>query len=96
MPSLFSPYEQEIDISSKIGARLYKKGSEKLPTKFTAKLYLINDVGSCATECKWDSMILKFTINGVVLNLIKGYGRIPMSALLWQSGMHAMQSPLWM
>jgi hypothetical protein len=61
---IVSCYKQEIDMNTNGAKQLYKEGSDKLPTKFSGKVrgfrLFINDVTSCATECKeWDSLILE-------------------------------------
>jgi hypothetical protein len=87
MPTIIiSPYEQELDMSDKNGAKLYEKGAEKLPSKFTGEVkdfrLFINDVVSQATECCWDISILNFVIDGETLNLLTDYGRIPMQTIV--------------
>jgi hypothetical protein len=85
MSIIFSPYELKLDMSDKVGSKLFKEGAEKLPTKFTGEVkdfrLFINYLSSCATECCWDTTILEFVVNGETLNLIKDYGRIPMQMI---------------
>jgi hypothetical protein len=38
MSIILSSYEVELDLSSKTGAKLFKYGAEKLPTKFTGEV----------------------------------------------------------
>jgi hypothetical protein len=70
----------------KNGAKLYEKGAEKLPSKFTGEVkdirLLINDVVSRATECCWDISILNFVVDGETINLLTDYGRIPMQTIV--------------
>jgi hypothetical protein len=82
---IFSPYEKTLDMNDKDSVKLFEKGSEKLPSKFTGEAkdfrLFINDVASRATECNWNPSILTFTVNGENLNLLKDYGRIDMSVI---------------
>jgi hypothetical protein len=65
--------------------KLFEKGGEKLPSKFTGEAkdfrLFINDIASRATECNWNPSILTFIVNGESLNLLKDYGRIDMSVI---------------
>jgi hypothetical protein len=49
-PICLSAYTVELDLASKTGAKLFKDGAEKLPTKFTGEVtnfcLFINDVAS--------------------------------------------------
>ena len=82
---IFSPYEKTLDMNDKDSVKLFEKGSEKLPSKFTGEAkdfcLFINDVVSRATECNWNPSILTFVVDGENLNLLKDYGRIPMSVI---------------
>jgi hypothetical protein len=61
---IFSPYKKELNMSDKDSVKLYEKGSEQLPTKFTGEVkdfpLFINGITYCTTECKWDLSILTF------------------------------------
>jgi hypothetical protein len=85
MSIIFSPYEKELNMSDNDSVKLYKKGNEKVPTKFSGETngfrLFIHDVASCATECQWKN-ILTFNVNGVDLTLIKDYECIPMSTVI--------------
>jgi hypothetical protein len=93
---IFSPYEKELNMSDKDSIKLYEKGSEKLPTKFSGETkdfrLFIHDVASRAAECRWKN-ILTFSVNGVDLNLIKDYGRIPMSVITAKRDLRNMTTP---
>ena len=72
---LLSPWEGDIDLSSKTGKSLWDKGIKPLNTKFTgyAKdlVRFMADVKNCADKCKWDDILL---IHGK--HLLKQYGEI--------------------
>jgi hypothetical protein len=38
MSIIFSPYEQDLDMSNKTGAKLFKEGAKKLPAKLTGEV----------------------------------------------------------
>jgi hypothetical protein len=80
-----SIFDEEIDLSSKEGARLYKVGSTALPNTFSGHgkdiRVFINGLENRAKKCNWTRSILEVNVNGQTLNLLKDYGRIPMDAL---------------
>jgi hypothetical protein len=87
---IFTPYKQEINLSTKGDVRLFKKElnssqSSSLVKPGTSGMLFINNVASCTAESKWGDSILKFTINGETLNLIKVYRRIQMSVVDYSS-----------
>jgi hypothetical protein len=99
MPAIIiSPYEQELDLSNKNGAKLYEKGAKKLPYKFTGEVkdlhLFINYVVSRATECCWDISILNFVVDGETLNLHTDYGKIPMQTIVDAHKLHNAVTPV--
>ena len=73
-------------MSDKDATKVYKEGAAQLPTNFTGETedfrLFINNILSCAKECKWDTSILTFTLGTKTLNLIQDYGRIPMATII--------------
>jgi hypothetical protein len=90
---ILSPYKKVLDMSDKDYVKLYEKGSKKLPGKDKYFRLFIKDVASCTTECKWDLSILIFKVNDEDLNLIKEYGRIPMSMVTLVHDTHNLTTP---
>jgi hypothetical protein len=81
-----SIFDNDIDLSDKIGPRLYSIGSEPLPTKFTGGgkdlRIFVSALESRAKKCRWGPTILTFqTPDGTTVNLLQDYGRITMEAL---------------
>jgi hypothetical protein len=81
-----SIFDNEIDLSDKIGPKLYSIGSESLPTKFTGGgkdlRIFVNALESRAKKCRWDTTILTHqTANGASVNLLQDYGRVTMQTL---------------
>ena len=85
-PICLSAYTVELDLASKTGAKIFKDGAEKLPTKFSGEVtdfrLFINDVASRAKKCRQYDSILTFNVDGEKLNLITDYGRIPMKIII--------------
>ena len=86
VPICLSAYAVELDLARKTGAKLFKDGAEKLPTKFSGEVtgfrLFINDVASRAKKCRWYDSILTFSVDGQKLNLLTDYGRIPMKTII--------------
>ena len=81
-----SPFDTDIDLSTKEGVKLYESGCEALPCKFSGKgkdlLYFVENLKIRATKCRWDRLILSFvTPQGRHLNLLDNYGEISMEDL---------------
>jgi hypothetical protein len=80
-----SIFDQEIDLASKEGARLYQIGSEALPVSFSGLgkdlRMFVNGLANRAKKCMWSKEIMEIVVQGETLHLLKDYGRIPMSVL---------------
>jgi hypothetical protein len=80
-----SIFDQEIDLASKEGSRLYQIGSEALPVSFSGAgkdlRMFVNGLENRAKKCMWSTQIMEIVIKGETLHLLKDYGRIPMSVL---------------
>jgi hypothetical protein len=80
-----SIFDQEINLASKEGARLYQIGSEALPVSFSGLgkdlRMFVNGLENRAKKCMWSKEIMDVVVKGETLHLLKDYGRIPMSVL---------------
>jgi hypothetical protein len=80
-----SIFDAVIDLSTKEGSRLYEIGSAALPNTFSGHgrdiRVFINSLENRAKKCNWNRTILQVKVGNETLNLLKDYGRIPMSVL---------------
>jgi hypothetical protein len=68
-----SIFDQEIDLASKEGSRLYQIGSEALPVSFSGlgkDLHMfVNGLKNRAKKCMWSTQIMEIVIKGETLHL---------------------------
>lgn len=80
IPIIYSPWQGDIDLSTKIGKSLWNEGIIPLENKFSGQgkdvIRFLADVQNRVDKCFWHDII---TVNGK--NLIKNHGEIELRAL---------------
>ena len=78
VPILFSPWEGELDLTTKTGKLLWDEGIRPLENKFTGYgkdlARFLADVKNRQDKCKWTNIL---TIGGK--NLLKHYGEVDLA-----------------